>query len=468
MALDEIGVGLHAHVDPVRALLDGHGADVGARRHLLDVQWCQQLGEVAARRGAVVERGGPLGHDLRPLDRPRARHFQLDHAAAAAPGRVHRHRPVDRQRQPEPPQRAGGEGVGRRPRLGVAVAHGVDHLVGRAGADRVVGGVAHDGEPGLLEEGTGPVVGGHEQRAERLGPALEGPLGGGGRLLDVDPVRRGTGQQVGPGPRTQLAPHLGGGDRCRRQVVGQRRDPQGEIVGAGVGLGHDAADPGLRHGVVGPGHPEQGPAVEPGPELVHVVADAGEQDVRVGGHAHPVVVAGGQVLGPHRGAVEGGPGEGGPVDRGGHAPPHHRVLHAGEAEELRHLGHVTEHVGEVAHLHGPAELGRPGQPDLEVAHDRLAGDEELVHEHVPRADRDPSGGVEAAYQLRRLRPHGQVVVHHRQLAVEQEVPVRRVVLEGGEEPVEELDEALSEGREGGVPLPIPVGVGDDGDGAHAP
>ena len=61
--------------------------------------------------------------------------------------------------------------------LGVAHEHGVDHVVDRAGADRVVGAVAHDETPRLVQERLGPVGGRPEQGPQRLGPALEAHLG---------------------------------------------------------------------------------------------------------------------------------------------------------------------------------------------------------------------------------------------------------------------------------------------------
>jgi hypothetical protein len=51
---------------------------------------------------------------------------------------------------------------------------------------------------------------------------------------------------------------------------------------------------------------------------------------------------------------------------------------------------VAEHVRQVADAHRPAELGRARKPGLEVADDRLAVDEELVHERLPRPDRQPA------------------------------------------------------------------------------
>jgi hypothetical protein len=54
------------------------------------------------------------------------------------------------------------------------------------------------------------------------------------------------------------------------------------------------------------------------------------------------------------------------------------VLEAEQAEDLRHLRHVTEHVGQVADVHRAPELGGACDARLQVADDGLARHEELV------------------------------------------------------------------------------------------
>ena len=175
------------------------------------------------------------------------------------------------------------------------------------------------------------------------------------------------------------------------ECLGQRGDNYLEAVLNGVGLGDDAAQPGLRllvissvgeqHGRVGS---EQKACVllleglEPSHKCLGVVAQRG-----AGG------VATGQVLGPHDRAVRRSPQKAGLVDGRRDAAPHDSVGEAGLLQKLGHLADVTEHVREVADLHRPPELGRALEPELKIAHDRLAGDEEFLHEHVPRAESDP-------------------------------------------------------------------------------
>ena len=60
-------------------------------------------------------------------------------------------------------------------RFRVPMQHGITHLVDRARADRVVGGVPHDVQPRLVEERGGPAIDRLIERGEHLG-ALERAL----------------------------------------------------------------------------------------------------------------------------------------------------------------------------------------------------------------------------------------------------------------------------------------------------
>jgi hypothetical protein len=139
------------------------------------------------------------------------------------------------------------------------------------------------------------------------------------------------------------------------------------------------------------------------------------------------------------------------------------VLEPELAQELGHLRDVAEHVRQVPDLHPAAEPSGHGQPVLQVAHEGLAGDEELVGQGVPRPHRHPAARGEGSQARLGLGPHRQVVVHHRHLAVEHEVGVGGITLQLGQQSVEEVDEAQPERLERGVPLAVPVRVGDDVD-----
>ena len=66
-----------------------------------------------------------------------------------------------------------GQPVADGARLGVAMEDGVDDVVDRAGADGIVGGVAHHLEPGQVQQAVRVLLRGLEQRGQRLGPPLE-------------------------------------------------------------------------------------------------------------------------------------------------------------------------------------------------------------------------------------------------------------------------------------------------------
>ena len=314
-----------------------------------------------------------------------------------------------------------------------------------------------------MQLGLRPPLGRQEQGAGGLGPALQGALGSGRSLLHVHPVRAHAHEQVGPRPRAELSPPrrevLG---RCLGQVLGQRRHDQAVVGLHLVDLGDDPAQPWLRGLVVGAVHPEHGPH-QGVAQLGLVGLDAADKGFGVVGHRRSVAVADPEVLGAHRRPVGRCPPEGGAVDGSRHPPPDDGVFEAGEAEELGHLGHVAEHVGQVAHGHGSAEGGRPLETELEVAHHGLARHTELVHQHVPGPDREPAARRQPPQTLFGVRAQSQVVVDHRHLTVEHVAGVGGVGLEARQQLVEQLDQLQAEGLEGRVPLPVPVGVGDDGD-----
>ncbi len=124
-----------------------------------------------------------------------------------------------------------------------------------------------------------------------------------------------------------------------------------------------------------------------------------------------------------------------------HAAPHDCVVEAELPQDLRHLRDVPEHVGQVPDAHRAAEARGALESELQIADDRLAGDEELVHEDVPRTHRDAAAGGEAAKSVFGLGANREVVVDHCHLPVEQEVRVRRVGLEPWKQVVEQIDQS---------------------------
>ncbi len=355
-----------------------------------------------------------------------------------------------------------GQTRGDGTRLGVAVQHGVDDVIDRAGTDGVVGRIADHLEPGQLEQPVRVVGRRLEQGGQGLGPPLQFPLGQCAAALDVDPVGGDAHQHVGPGARAELALHPGQlPTRGVGQIAGERGDLEVELVLQVVGLGHDPAEPGLGHEVIGPVHAQQVAHEELG-HLGHVVARAADQRLGVVGERRPVAVADGQVLGPDRGAVGGLPDEGVLGHLRGHAPPDDGIVETGQLQDLGHLGNVAEHVGEVPELHHAPEGGPADQAHLQVAHDRLAGGEELVHQDVPGTHAQPAGGGQRAEPALGLGADLEVVVHHRHLPVQHEVGIAGVALEQREQRVDQVHEGETEVLIGLVPFPVPVRVRNDG------
>jgi hypothetical protein len=69
---------------------------------------------------------------------------------------------------------------------------------------------------------------------------------------------------------------------------------------------------------------------------------------------------------------------------------------------------------------------------LQIADHRFARHQELVHQDVPRAHREPAIVGEPSNRGFGLGANGEVVVDDRHLPVEQEVGVARVGVEPGE------------------------------------
>ena len=346
-------------------------------------------------------------------------------------------------------------------RLGVAVQDGVDDIVDRAGTDGVVRGVAHHLAPGQLEEPVRVGRGRLEEGAQGFGAPLELPLGDRPPALDVDPVGRDAHQHVGADARAQFALHRRQAIAGRAgQVVRERRHLEDVLVLQVVGLGDHPSEPWLGHQVVGPVHAEQVSGQEL-LDLLDVVAGPPDERLGVVGERGTVPVADGQVLGAHRRAVRRIPHERvlGHLRR--HAAPHHGVAEAGQTEDLGHLRDVAEHVGQVADVHHASEGRAAGQAHLEIAHDGLAGGEELVHEDVPGAHAHPARGRQRTETPLGFGPYLEVVVDHGHLAVEHEVRIAGVALEERDQGVDQFHQGQAKVLVGLVPFAVPVRVRND-------
>ena len=69
-----------------------------------------------------------------------------------------------------------------------------------------------------------------------------------------------------------------------------------------------------------------------------------------------VAIAGRQVLGDNRRAIQSLPDEPVEADRGRNATPDDRGLDPGGAQDLRHLRNVSEHVRQIADAHRTTEV----------------------------------------------------------------------------------------------------------------
>src|SRR5207244_12473893 len=170
-----------------------------------------------------------------------------------------------------------------------------------------------------------------------------------------------------------------------------------------------------------------------------------------------VAVAADEVLRLDLRTVGGAPDEAVALDRHRDAAPDDRSVDAGAPQELRHLSDMPEPVRQIADRHRTAELLGPGPAELEVPDDRLAGDQELVHQDLPRPDRESALRDQPPDQRLRPWPDLEILVHGRSLAVERE-PHPGTLGQPFEELVDELNEPHPERLERLVPLAVPVGM----------
>ncbi len=144
-----------------------------------------------------------------------------------------------------------------------------------------------------------------------------------------------------------------------------------------------------------------------------------------------------------------------------HSPPDEAAGHAETGEDLRHLAVVAEHV---AHETGvrrlPAELARNVTAEGDIAHQRLAGDEELVGQHIPGADDELAFSGEALDLAAALRPHLQVVFQDDRLAVALEGAAQLIALPAGDDPIQQANQPVAVVLEGLIPLTVPVSAED--------
>ncbi len=188
--------------------------------------------------------------------------------------------------------------------------------------------------------------------------------------------------------------------------------------------------------------------------------------IREGG---PIAVAIVKIFGPHGGSIGCLPNETVLGDRGRHASPDDGVGESGQSEDLRHLRNVTEHVRQIADVHGATEGRCAAKTHLQVTDDGLARGQELVHQDVPRPHADATSRGQRPNAIFILGPHLEVVVDDGHLPVQHEVGIAVVGFEQLQKDVEHVDQIQAKLLVGLVPLTVPVSVRHDCDatGCHA-
>jgi len=98
-------------------------------------------------------------------------------------------------------------------------------------------------------------------------------------------------------------------------------------------------------------------------------------------------------------------------------------------------------------------------PRKQISHERLAARYELVRQHVPRACLQTPVAQERRQFRGTLGPHGQIILQHDRLTIEQEALARRGWMI--QQFVHQWNKPLAESFSNVIPLAIPVGVRDD-------
>ena len=112
---------------------------------------------------------------------------------------------------------------------------------------------------------------------------------------------------------------------------------------------------------------------------------------------------------------------------------------ASQAKDLGHLGDVAEHVGQVANFHGASERRPTREAHLQVADDGLTRGQELIHQDVPRAKRDPARRGKGPQAPFRCRANLEVVVDDGHLSVQHKVRIAVVRFEQWDQSVDQVD-----------------------------
>ena len=131
------------------------------------------------------------------------------------------------------------------------------------------------------------------------------------------------------------------------------------------------------------------------------------------------------------------------------------------AQELGRLSRMSERVRDVSDAHRASERRGDAQALLEIPEQRLAGDEQVIGEHVPGPDEQTLGTHQRLDARAIVRPLLEVVLDSDGVPVERERAERAVPLEQVEKLRHHRHEPRAIALEALVPLAIPVGVRHD-------
>ncbi len=129
---------------------------------------------------------------------------------------------------------------------------------------------------------------------------------------------------------------------------------------------------------------------------------------------------------------------------------------------------MSEAVGQVSDGRwGRAEALAYRPAHQQVAHERLTADQQLVGEHVARADLEAVGGQQRPEPRLLLGASVEVVLEHDRLAVQRECGELRIGLEHVDHLVDHRREPELELLEGQIPLAVPMRMGHDEEAVRA-
>ncbi len=117
---------------------------------------------------------------------------------------------------------------------------------------------------------------------------------------------------------------------------------------------------------------------------------------------------------------------------------------------------MAEGIRYIAYAQRFAERGGAAQPDLQVANQGLATDEEFIGLEIPGANRDAPGSGIALQALFLLRVYFEEIVQDDRLPVQHKVGKIWIVVKDIEQGIDDMHQSHAKLLEGLVPFTIPM------------